>query len=1602
MRLRPALLALFLWVMPALTITLCSSPREACGAVSGSGAQLRQEVTFPLSRSGWPVAGEVGAALLTDEPGDPRVPYHDVVLLLPPGRRVAEARFAPRDPSERELPAAVVTAAPARVSAGGEVAWDRLPADGPAYPPAWGELLGETVWHGYRLAHVRLYPWQLTRGGTGTWDGARAAAGMTIELALAPVADGGGRRRPAPEPDAALRARLRGLVANPDAVAAYPLPGVAAARDGAGFSPTWAPSLLGDDVAYVIITSAALAAEFQRLADYKTARGVPTVVRTIEAIVAAAPAGIDLPAQIRAYCAEAYRDWGTTAVLLGGDTQIVPTRRILNTLYPAGEGTEMPVDLYFACLDGDWNADHDEKLGEAYMNPYDSGDWADLAAELAVGRAPVATAAEAAVFVDKVMAYEGGTVAAPAGRALFLSEVLFPSAWTVGTPITDDGATYSEAIINEVMAESPMPPAATRMYEATALWPGSVPERRLAVIDSLNTGHFGLVNHIGHGFFYNLSVGDATLDLKDAAGVHNDPSYFILNSLNCSSSAFDYNSILERLVLNPGGGAVATIGSARAAFPTTASQYQREFYAALFRDGIREVGAAVAACRLPFQGLTAGNTPERWTHMTLTLLGDPTLAVWTAPPVPLVVSAPDTLPLGGQEVVVKVTRGGLAVAGAMVCLLKTGECYARGYTDAGGEARLPVVVKSAGAVALSVTAADSRPATRTLPVSVAPSPYLKVTSVQFRDDGTLGSVGNGDGLPDAGETVALLPTFTNSGTVLATGAVSMSAWTLTPGATLLSTATAVPPLAPGASAVGGSPLLLRLEAGVPDGTLFTVQLAAIDGGRVYLDEISERGRAPDLRPTIMTWSDSPGGDGDGVIEPDEEIVLRVTLLNPGGGRASGLTATVEPGIGLTVVDGSGAWPDIAPGGEATPSDAVSVRPASPVSAARGTLVVQDAFGHEWRQRFDLTPPERPTGVTGTSPAGGECLLLWTPNPEADLYGYHVYRSLQPNYGYVRLTAEPVTGGSFYRDTGLAALTRYYYQIAAADSSRLLSRVTSTLGVSTVPSEQTGFPIELPAETSSHPVVGDVNGDGRLDVVLPANYIYVWDADGVELRNGDGDSQTLGPFNSTAADWAPAGATLANLTSRPGLEIIASNRTARQIFVYQGDGTVAAGWPRTMSDWNWATPVAGDLDGDGDLEVIANTVTGTLYVWHHDGTDFFDGDANPATVGVFQVRVNEWYSFCSPALADLDQDGKLEIILGTRYSGTTPDVLMALRNDGTNLPGFPVSFGLYGETLCSPAVGDLDLDGRLEIVVVTENDRLQVIRHTGLSMAPFPILFVSNNNPDGLSTPSPALADLDGDGYPEIVAVSVTDALTAAVHAVRRTGVNLSGWPRAVGGNSESSPVVADISGDGHPDVLFGIGGGADSSPNALYAWRHDGGVVPGFPLQLSGPIRPTPCLTDLNQDGDIDLVYGGWDLQMHVWDLPAAWNPDLAFWPTFKGNPLRSGLAGQLWITAVPGGEDGAPPAAVALEGNRPNPFNPRTRITFALPGPGAVRARLTIYDLRGRRVAQLVDGSLRPGRHTVDWYGRDDGGGAVASGVYLCRLTAGGVVTERKMTLVR
>lgn len=93
-------------------------------------------------------------------------------------------------------------------------------------------------------------------------------------------------------------------------------------------------------------------------------------------------------------------------------------------------------------------------------------------------------------------------------------------------------------------------------------------------------------------------------------------------------------------------------------------------------------------------------------------------------------------------------------------------------------------------------------------------------------------------------------------------------------------------------------------------------------------------------------------------------------------------------------------------------------------------------------------------------------------------------------------------------------------------------------------------------------------------------------------------------------------------------------------------------------------------------------------------------------------------------------------------------------------------------------------------------------------------------------------------------------------------------------------------------------------------------------------------------------------------------------------------------------------PRSIELYGNYPNPFNPETRISFALPKP--LHVRLRIYNIFGEQVAQLVDGSLAAGRHTVIWNSASRVGQPVSSGIYFYRLETGVGSLTGKMILLR
>ena len=129
-----------------------------------------------------------------------------------------------------------------------------------------------------------------------------------------------------------------------------------------------------------------------------------------------------------------------------------------------------------------------------------------------------------------------------------------------------------------------------------------------------------------------------------------------------------------------------------------------------------------------------------------------------------------------------------------------------------------------------------------------------------------------------------------------------------------------------------------------------------------------------------------------------------------------------------------------------------------------------------------------------------------------------------------------------------------------------------------------------------------------------------------------------------------------------------------------------------------------------------------------------------------------------------------------------------------------------------------------------------------------------------------------------------------------------------------------------------------------------------------------------------------YDPQKFFWKYP---NTPIKYLPVLTSPPSAPRRAG-IWEI----------PLAFSLKQNYPNPFNPTSTISFALDQPGYTR--VTIYNLLGQRVTNLVAEYLQTGEHAIIWDGRNEWGEAVSSGLYFYVIESGEHFETKKMTLLR
>jgi len=527
-----------------------------------------------------------------------------------------------------------------------------------------------------------------------------------------------------------------------------------------------------------------------------------------------------------------------------------------------------------------------------------------------------------------------------------------------------------------------------------------------------------------------------------------------------------------------------------------------------------------------------------------------------------------------------------------------------------------------------------------------------------------------------------------------------------------------------------------------------------------------------------------------------------------------------------------------------------------------------------------------------------------------------------------------------------------------------------------------WPHLFTAEVHSSPMLADINADQVCEVIVLTKdgMLHVLRPDDTQLP---GWPIQIGPASSIAdgQNWVSGSAAVADLDGNGQLWILQASFDGK-LHALNADGQERLGFPILMGTYSTDTPTVADLDGDGQPEILCRYNPNALGVWSAQGQmppGWPKSIAN-APGGAIDV-------WSCPAVTDLDGDTDLEIVAGD-YSG----FCHAWHHDGAVVSGWPVDLNpdhsYPGWVLSSPAAVDCESDGRYEIVIGSDDDRLFVLRGDGSAVSGWPKLL-----PFGFRS-SPAIADLaTGMPYlqPEIVIGHRSNSGDLRLYAFHLDGAPLDGWPiiqpAPTGGYTFGwlSTVLTDLDGDGFSEVVaVKERRSANPSQSEVWGFTPQGQVLPGFPIPLQGLAYAMPSIGDFDGDGLAEILIGDLSHRLYKLDLAQALNPLLedGDWRQLQHD---LGHAGEYpwWDPGT--GVEGAPGGG-SLYAAVPNPF--RTQCVLRGGTTPGRSARWMIYDTGGRALR-----ALRSPTGEAVWDGATAGGWISAPGVYFARSSSGAVL---------
>jgi thermitase len=367
-----------------------------------------------------------------------------------------------------------------------------------------------------------------------------------------------------------------------------------------------------------------------------------------------------------------------------------------------------------------------------------------------------------------------------------------------------------------------------------------------------------------------------------------------------------------------------------------------------------------------------------------------------------------------------------------------------------------------------------------------------------------------------------------------------------------------------------------------------------------------------------------------------------------------------------------------------------------------------------------------------------------------------------------------------------------------------------------------------------------------------------------------------------------------------------------VHVLNSSGFDISGWPKSVGGWvSFYTPAIADLNNDGLYEIIAVSSDGygstgsfSVNVWNCTG-NLIPGWHWPLN---FNNRV------VSPVIADIDNDGKLNVILSD-FNGW----IYNYDNTGTLIWKQMISTGGIDNRLNNTAAGDLNNDGKLELISISANTKIYIHNYMGELMRSFDAMgattevIIGDINRDGryeiaaplfsnisgytngvsvwddtgnliftknnVGSNAASLGDINRDKYPEICFSSINLSGTddfETFNVVDHKGNDLLGWPQRVPGNifSNSNIIIVNIDDDDFPEIIAGYGWHGD-----VIIYNHDGTI---YSIVSTGAFISAIAVGDLDNDNINELFVHSYDGKLYGWKLSDfPYNVISKTWPVY-------------------------------------------------------------------------------------------------------------------------